>query len=150
MSRRWHPWRDLRGRPHITFTIDAIAADAGGGSFYGRIGDQAAIVVAPDLSPEDRKAALAHELVHDERRITYPSATAATMQREEAIVRRITAERLVPLDELEELVAARVEVEPVTVAMVAEEFAVGESVAAEAIRHLQARLLERELRRAID
>jgi hypothetical protein len=61
------------------------------------------------------------------------------MQREEAIVRRETACRLVPLDELAALVARRSELEAITPELVADEFDVPERVALEALRALQQR-----------
>ena len=144
-SARWHPWRALRGRPHIEYRLDP-AGEHGGGALHGRLGDRSAIVISPSLSRVERNAALAHELVHDERGVSGPHATAATMQTEERQVRQETARRLVPLDELLAFVEARVTVEPVTVAMAAEEFEVPPAVAAEALHQLQALLLERELR----
>ena len=36
---------------------------------YGRKGERAAIIIDPKLSQAERAAALAHELVHDERGI---------------------------------------------------------------------------------
>ncbi len=143
----WNPWRALRARPHITHAIDPIADEAGG-AVHARIGDRSAIVLSPDLDRIDRNAALAHELIHDERGIAAPWATDATMQSEERIVRRETARRLVPLDHLLAFVEARVSVEPVTVALVADEYEVPHTVAAEALRQLQVRLLEAEMRRS--
>jgi len=58
------------------------------------------------------------------------------MEREEAIVRRETARRLVPPCELRALVDRRAEVEPITAALVAEEFDVPERIAAEALQAL--------------
>lgn len=142
----WNPWRSLRARPHIDFTIDPIA-ERGGGALHGRLGERSAIVISPELDRIERSAALAHELVHDERGIGRPGATPATMQVEERVVRRETARRLVPLDALLTFVDARVTVEPVTVALVAEEFEVPHAVAEEALRQLQVQLLERGLRR---
>lgn len=69
------------------------------------------------------------------------------MQTEERQVRQETARRLVPLDELFDFVQARVTIEPVTVAMVADEFEVPDAVAGEALRQLQVRLLESEMAR---
>jgi hypothetical protein len=79
------------------------------------------VVLDDRLGRRQRNATLAHELVHEERRVGWPDATPATMEREEAIVRRITAERLVPVEELAEL-AARAELNPVEVWEVAEHF----------------------------
>lgn len=146
-DRRWHPWRALRERAHIELRFDP-AAEATGGAVYGLVGERAAIVIDPGLDQVERRCALAHELVHDERRITSPAATDATMELEEERVRRATATRLVPLVELYELVRARAAVEGVTAAVVAEEFDVTERVAAEALRQLQALLLTEELLRS--
>lgn len=146
-SRRWHPWRELRDRPHITLAFDQIA-DRFGGGLYGRRGDQAAVVISPELDRAGRRCALGHELLHDERGVLAPDATAATMQIEERAVRREAARRLVPLDELERFVTTRATVDMVTAELVADEFDVTITVASEAIRQLQAQLLERELRRS--
>ncbi|MCU1356424.1 MAG: hypothetical protein JWM89_1842 [Acidimicrobiales bacterium] len=88
-----------------------------------------------------------HELVHDERRIGWPFATAATMEKEEAIVRRETASRLVPADELYAMVQRSDGIEPVTAHLVADEFDVTSAVAHLALRTLQQRMLEAELAR---
>lgn len=147
MERRWHPWRDLRGRRHVTLVFDEVADEAGG-AVYGQRGDRAAIVLSPGLGRRARSAALAHELVHDERQVLAPEATEAQMEREEAIVAAEVARRLVPLDELEALAMRRAEVGPLMAWEVADHFDVPEHVAWDAVRQLQARLLERELRRA--
>ena len=63
-------------------------------------------------------------------RAALPDATAATMQREEAIVRRQAAVRLVPLDELADVALA---LGGVDAQVVAEEFDVTTVVAAEAM-----------------
>jgi len=142
---RWNPWRDLRSRAHVRLEFDHIADETGGGLF-GHLEDRAAIVISPDLGRRARRAALAHELVHDERRITYPSATDATMELEEARVRVEAALRLVPLDELEAMAIERGSVGPLMAWEVADEFDVPESVAWVAVTALQARLLEDALR----
>ena len=129
--------------------FDEIADDVGG-ALYGHRDDRAAIVLSPGLDQVERRCALAHELVHDERRITSPAATDATMQLEEERVRRVAAARLVPAGELYELVVARATVEPITADVVAAEFDVTSAVAAEALRQLQERLLAGELHRSID
>lgn len=147
IERRWHPWRELRQRAHVTLVFDRLA-DRFGGAFYGVAGDHAAVVISPELDQVERRCALAHELVHDERRVTRPHATDATMELEEERVRRETARRLVPLEDLAELVATRIDVDPITVELVANEYDVTSAVAAEALRQLQARLLDAELRRA--
>lgn len=146
-DRRWHPWTALGERPHISIRFDE-SVDVAGGAIYGRLGARAAIIISPALDQTERRCALGHELVHDERGVTTPGATDATMELEEERVRRETARRLVPLDELLELVEARVDVEPVTAQLVAGEFNVTLAVAAEALRQLQALLLEDELLRS--
>lgn len=71
------------------------------------------------------------------------------MEREEAAVREEVARRLVPLDQLARFASERSEVGPVMAWDVADEFDVPEHVAWEAVRLLQAAMLERELDRSI-
>jgi hypothetical protein len=54
------------------------------------------IALDPELDPVERRAVLAHELVHAERGIGWGWATSATMAKEEHLVRCETADRLVP------------------------------------------------------
>jgi hypothetical protein len=69
-----------------------VVADAVGRG--DRVGDMAWCV--------GRRCTLTHELAHDDRKIAYDASTPpALVEKEEAIVRRISADRLVPLDELE-------------------------------------------------
>lgn len=143
MNKREHPFRVLRGRRHIEFAIDEVAAGAGGAA-YVRIGDRAVIVVAPGLTPEARQVALAHELIHDEYGVVSPPATDATMERIEHMVDREVAEWLVPIDRLVAFVARMSEFGPVEAWMVAEEYGVTDGVA----RRQLGRLLERELERS--
>lgn len=135
-SGSYDPWDDLVGRDHITFIRHPIAAKTGGG-LYADAGDESMIVLAPGLLREERRAALAHELVHDERRILGPGAPPLVMVKEEAAVRRIATERLVPAAELLAFCDRRSSIgEPVTPGMVAEEFDVPIGVAREAMRRL--------------
>lgn len=143
MEERDHPFRVLRGKGHIQFKIH-VDAEAAGGAFYARRGDRAVIVVSPDLTPEARSCALAHELVHDEYGVLSPPATEATMERIEHMVDRDVAEWLVPMDQLMGFVTRMSEYGPVEAWMVAEEFHVTEEVA----RRATARLLEREYLRS--
>jgi hypothetical protein len=105
-----------------------------------RWGELAAIVIDPDLDPVHRRAALAHELVHDERGMVRldgaPAELGVIVGREERRVDTIVAERLVHADDLAELVRTRVEVEPITASVVADEFSVPVAVALEALRLL--------------
>ena len=92
------------------------------------------IVLDDRLTRRERRCVLAHELVHAERGIGHGAATEATMQREEATVRREVARRLVPEDQLRAFVARALTVGPVTVEQIADEFDVDHDVAAEAAR----------------
>jgi hypothetical protein len=131
----WNPWAAARAVPHLEIWF----ADVPDGATWHRDADGDHITIDAGASRRERRALLAHELVHAERGVGYPAATAATMQREEAIVRRETAVRLVPLEALADLVARRSEVEPVTPVVVAEEFDVPEGVAREALLALRQR-----------
>jgi Zn-dependent peptidase ImmA (M78 family) len=125
----WNPWAAARAVPHLEIWF----ADVPDGATWHREEDADHITIDARATRRERRALLAHELVHVERGIGYPAATPATMQREEAIVRREVAARLVPPDALEDLVARRSDVEPVTALVVAEEFDVPEDVAREAL-----------------
>jgi hypothetical protein len=88
-------------------------------------------------------AALAHELIHDERgggaeHREMPPGWAAVAARDEAAVNREVARRLVPRNELVAYLE-RCEAREwgVTAAQVAEEFDVSDEVAAEALRRLE-------------
>ena len=128
----WNPWAAAAGHPRLEIWF----GDVPHGATWHRTGDADVITIDAAASRRERSALLAHELVHLERGIGYPVATERTMQREEAIVRRETARRLVPPCELRALVDRRAEVEPITAALVAEEFDVPERIAAEALRAL--------------
>lgn len=125
-----NPWRTLRARPHLTLRWRRLPDGMGA---MWRSGE---IIIDPRLGRVERRCALMHELVHDDRRIGWPWATAATMETEERIVREETARRLVPLDHLARWVEARAEVGPVTARDIAEEWDVTIQVA-----HLAGRLL---------
>ena len=137
----WKVWRELRQRPHIDFALVDMPAGAPS-AVYARRGDRAVVMIDRALSPAERLAALAHELVHDERGGSghiegLPTSLRAGVAREEATVDRIVAERLVPQDELEELLVARAEVDGCVCALVvAEEFGVPERVATDALTML--------------
>lgn len=85
---RYHPWRALRGLPHITLRWSAAVA-------RGRV-DGHTITLHPLLTQAERRSTLAHELVHLERGPAPPHLTA----REELLVEEIAARRLVNLDDL--------------------------------------------------
>jgi Zn-dependent peptidase ImmA (M78 family) len=138
---RENPWRTLRARPGLTLAWRNLPTGMGGMWTPG------VIVLDPRLDRVERRCVLMHELVHDERQIGWPFATAATMEREEAIVRSETADRLVPAAELLELVSLDGG-EPVTAELVAAEFDVTIGVANLALRRLQGQLLEQARARA--
>ncbi len=131
----WNPWTAARARPDLQIWF----ADVPDGATWHRDEHGDHITLDASATRRERRALLAHELVHAERGVGYPHATAATMEREEAIVRRETALRLVPLAELAALVDRRGDVEPVTCEVVADEFDVPEPVAREALLALRQR-----------
>lgn len=122
MTRRPHPFRELRDREHIAFELNEVA-DCTGGAFLAVDGDQAAIVISPSLGRKQRSDALAHELEHDAMGVVAPPATEATMERIEHMVdQRVTA-WLIPADELRAFVEAHErEGNGVDAPMVAEHF----------------------------
>lgn len=128
-----NPWRELRRRAHLRLRWWWF--DGRPSALWS--GDD--IYLDPRLDQTERRCALMHELVHEERGIGFPDATAATMQREEETVRRETAVRLVPLDDLAAFVRARSEIDPVTARCVADEYEVTIAVALEAMRALARR-----------
>ena len=131
----WDPWAAASRRPHLEIWF----GDVPDGATWHEEDHGDVITLDAGADRRRRRALLAHELVHAERRVGFPDATVATMQREEAIVRRVAATRLVPLDDLARLVRQRIDVEPVTAALVAEEFDVPDDVAAEALVALRQR-----------
>jgi hypothetical protein len=144
-NQRWNPWRTLRNRPHIRFLFDPVAREAGG-AFYASRNGKALIVIDPDMGQVERKAALAHELVHDERGggADTPGAPAAwghVVMRDERAVNRIVALRMVPIGELVVVIDHLVAVNgSVTPADIAAEFEVPEAVALMALELLEQRL----------
>lgn len=99
-----------------------------------------------ELGRRERKAALAHELVHDDRGggacvEGMPEMYRVVATREERRVARLAASHLVPVDELRAFIEARVgpELEGVTLTEVADEFDVTEAVARRAIEQLARR-----------
>lgn len=101
----WNPWRELRERPHIRLHMEKLPEGCGD-ALYARWDDGSAVIVlSPDLDRRERNDGLAHELIHDERRggARHPGMPATWQARvaiDELQVRRETAARLVPVDEL--------------------------------------------------
>lgn len=132
----WNPWRALRERPHIEL-VWAPLEDC-----EARIEDRSTgrrIVMDPAMSQVDRNAHLVHELIHDERGIFYPPATPpALVEKEEYAVRKETALRMLPMEDLIRFVEATQEFVPITAEVVAERFSVPVPVAREAMRWVPA------------
>ena len=129
---RWNPWRAARERENLVIEFDDVPC----GAAWFQEGELDVIVIDAAADRRTRRALLAHELIHAERRIGFPAASAAVMQREEAAVRRETALRLVPLEELAAFVGRSEGIEPVTAGAVGDEFDVPVDVAEEACRAL--------------
>lgn len=125
-----NPWQTLRGRPvvRLWWSLLPPGVDA--------VWDGDEIHIDFRLSRTERRCALMHELVHHERQVGWPDASAATMEREEQIVRSETARRLVPPEHLARWVEARAEVEPITAELVAQEWDVTAEVARVALRQV--------------
>lgn len=137
MTGGWNPWRALRERDDVELAWADLAPAHGA---WARRGDRAVIVLDAGLDRRARSAALAHELVHDERGLDLtPGAPVLLREVEEARVRAEVARRLVPLDELARFVARLLELgEPVTPRRVADEFDTTIAVAARACGQLAA------------
>lgn len=141
---RTHPWAELRGRAHIRLGFNSLAGLNG---LYVRRADRAAIVLDESLTRRERRAVLAHELVHDERgggcvAQDMPATWDAVVVRDELIVQREVAQWLVPPDDLVAFIEKTTSVGGgigVTVWEVAEEFDVPEDVALSALRMLASR-----------
>lgn len=116
----WNPWRELRTREHLTLEWRWLHRARG---LYIPHGDgTATIVLNARLSRRERRCTLAHELVHDERGITYTTDTpAALVAIEERSVQRQAIRRLVPPAALIDLIAAMAP-NPVTVVDIADHF----------------------------
>lgn len=137
----WRVWSELRRRTHIDLVFTWLAGHD------GRIEDlgdgRRLISIDARLGRLERRAALSHELVHDERGIFYDDRTPpALVRKEEAIVEAESIRRLVPLDELDQLVTAR-EIDDgcVTWRDVADWFEVPRDVAEHALSALHRRRL---------
>lgn len=137
----WRVWRALRERPEIEFVLCDLPQ--GVRAIHASDGQHQAILVSRNLSPAERLAAVAHELVHVERGGSghHPDAPATwgpAVAVEERRVNDIVARRLVPPDRLAEFVQRRLSAhDRVTAADVAEEFDVPQDVAERAMRLAQ-------------
>lgn len=122
----WNPWRELRNRPEITFGRCPLPGPISG--VYATKKGFAVILIEETLTRRDRNAVLAHELIHAERGGSIdarwmPGTWTAVIAREEILVDREVARRLVPLDELAGFVQRHADTNGCVVAAdVAEEF----------------------------
>ncbi|WP_426574089.1 ImmA/IrrE family metallo-endopeptidase [Aquihabitans sp. McL0605] len=130
---RWNPWASLR-----TTRVELWFAPLHGerGRWTRRPeGDE--ILLEETLDRRSRREVLAHELVHVERGVGWPDATASTMELEEERVWRTALRRLAPPGEVERFVRSRSTVGPVTVADLAEEFDLSPRAAARVVHLYQ-------------
>lgn len=132
---RWNPWGALRARERALLRFRAVHPSAGRG-YVIVAGGVELIVLHHDLDQVERRAGLAHELIHLERGVQPEDCPPLLRDKEEAAVRKETALRLVPLDELRSFVNARAELGAVTARDVCEEFEVPVDVALEAMRRV--------------
>lgn len=133
----WHPWGELRRRAHLRLVWGRMRSRHRGAWIPAEDGS-ATIVLDDRLDRPGRRAVLTHELVHDERGIPTSALPEAMAAKEEAVVQRITVDRLLPRRRLVEFVLARAEVEPVTAAAVAAEFDCPTELAERALERLVA------------
>lgn len=89
----YHPWRDARDREHLTIRfVDDLPLGVRGHL------DGNTIAVDRHQLQDERRSTIAHELVHDERRVFPCDPTLRA--REEITVERIAARRLIALERL--------------------------------------------------
>ena len=92
LSGMYHPWRDARRREHLNISFEYMP-DGRRGCLRG---EHVTINTGDDQA--QRRSTLAHELVHDERRV-FPRDR-VLRAREEMTVERIAARRLIQLEAL--------------------------------------------------
>lgn len=88
-NRRYHPWRELRGLPHLVVEFEHLTPAVWG---YTR-GER--ITLAATLLQTERRCTLAHELEHIRR-----GHDGCQDERVEADVHQVVARRLIPLEDL--------------------------------------------------
>lgn len=129
----WHVWDDLARRTHIVLQFGVID---GAVALIEDLGDGLRqITLDARLDRRARRAALAHELVHDERSILFDVDTpAGLVEVEERTVRAEVVRRLVPPVELADLVATSIDAgHQVTWRTVADTFDVPRHIATDAL-----------------
>jgi len=132
----WQVWEDLQQRTHIELAWAYLVGHRGRIDELGN--GRRLITLDARLRQVDRRAVLAHELVHDDRGILFTLSTPlALIHKEEAYVVAETARRLVPCAELGQLVRRAVDDgDPVGWREVAEWFDVPRAVAELALLQL--------------
>ncbi len=132
----WRVWAELGRRPHIEVAWAVLVGHRGRIDDIGR--GRRRITIDARLDPAERRAVLAHELVHDERGILFTADVPdAVVAKEEAYVRAETCRRLVPPRALRTEVVRRLSVGGhVSAVDVADWFDVPESIAADALCRL--------------
>lgn len=115
---RWNPWAALRASS-VELWFAPLQGERGR---WTRRAEGDEILLDQSLDRRARQEVLAHELVHVERGVGWPDATAATMEIEEERVWRIALRRLAPPAEVRSFLVRRGTAGPVTVADLAEEF----------------------------
>ncbi|MCU1496754.1 MAG: hypothetical protein JWM47_707 [Acidimicrobiales bacterium] len=126
----WNPWRSLRD-----MDVDLWFAALGGArGLWTRADGRDEILIEETLGRRERREVLAHEIVHAERAVGWPDASAATMELEEERVWRIALRRLAPPEQVREFLLRRGTVGPVTVEDLAEEFDLSPGAAARVAR----------------
>lgn len=123
---RGNPWRALRASA-TELWFAPLDGDRGRWSRHDGVDE---IVLEETLDRRSRREVLAHELVHVERGVGWPHATAATMELEEERVWRTALRRLAPPQEVDAFLDRRSTVGPVTVDELAEEFDLSHEAAA--------------------
>ncbi len=137
-------WREASSRPNLDVVITDLPAGVRALHVVGDDGVRC-ILISAALSPEEKVAALAHELAHDDchggcHHPGLPERLRAVVARDEARVDRVAADRLLPLGGLATWVDRQVANDrPVTVADAAEELEVAVWVAELQLRRLEAR-----------
>ncbi len=92
-ARTWDPWAELRRREHLDLSWADFPAGARGVIVDTGAGRRL-VVLHDALDDHTRAAVLTHELVHDERGVLPAAVPADVRAVEEAVVRRITRDRL--------------------------------------------------------
>lgn len=135
----WKVWGELRRRPNLELEWAWLP---GRNAEIEEYADGSRVItLGLGQDPCDRRAALAHELVHDDTGLLFePDTPAYLVSKGEMFVDRETARRLVPIDELEVAVKRAVlDGECVGWREVADWFEVPRYVAEEAMRQLEQR-----------